>query len=66
MGVAQLFGLLASFEFAYFVASRSAQSLFMSFHYISMRIASYIYKAYMQVLQKNKIHFGFEVSIKIE
>jgi len=66
MGIAQLFGLLASFEFAYFVAPRSAQSLFMSLHYIATRIASYIYVAYVSVLGKHEIYLDFKVNIKIE
>lgn len=56
----QAFGLLASFEFAYFVAPRSAQSLFMSFNFMSKIVSSYVIYAYMT-------HFtlDFTVSIKI-
>lgn len=47
IGFAQTFGLLASFEFAYFIAPRSAKSLFMSFHFISRILSDYIVEAYM-------------------
>lgn len=66
MGIAQLFGLLASFEFAYFVAPRSAQSLFMSLHFISRGIASYIGAACFAEANKHSFDLHFYVSIKIE
>ncbi len=67
MGVNRLFGLLATFEFACFVAPRSAQSLFMSIHFISKSIASFIVYAYMYVLLEHSIDlWDFSVSIEIE
>lgn len=63
MGMAQLFGLLASFEFAYFFAPRSAQSLFMSLHFISRGIASYFGVACIIVLKKYSYDMLFNVSI---
>lgn len=61
LGIAQIFSLLASFEFAYFIAPRSARSLFMSFHSISRILADYIVEAYMVNFQ-----FYFSVSVKIK
>ncbi len=64
MGFTQLFGLFASFEFADFVAPRSAPSLFMSIHYISRGIATFIMYAYIRVLTKYKTDLYFSMSIK--
>lgn len=66
MGLAQWFGLLASFEFAYSIAPRSAQSLFMSVHYISRGIASYLIKPYITIMTNYSLDLKFSVSIKLE
>jgi hypothetical protein len=66
MQLAQLFSLLASLEFAYFAAPRSAQALFITLHSFSAIVASYIRNAYTFVLQKHEIDLDFDVSIKIE
>lgn len=67
VGLAQLFALLANFEFAYFVAPRSAQSLFMSLHYISRTIGSYITDADTHMFQNNSSSLlDFSVSIALE
>ncbi|UJR32637.1 hypothetical protein I4U23_020097 [Adineta vaga] len=42
MGISEVFAMLASFEYAYFAAPQSAQSLFMSFRFVSIGIASFI------------------------
>ncbi|CAF1271791.1 unnamed protein product [Adineta ricciae] len=42
MGLSEVFAMLASFEYAYFAAPRSAQSLFMSLRFVSIGIASFI------------------------
>jgi dipeptide/tripeptide permease len=47
MGFSELFATVASFEFAYFTAPCSAQSLFMSLRFVSVGIASYIDAAYI-------------------
>jgi hypothetical protein len=49
LGFSQLFALIASCEYAYFAAPRSAQSLFMSLHFCSIGIASFIGAAYMAI-----------------
>ena len=61
LGIAQIFGLLASLEFAYFIAPRSAQSLFMSFHSISRILADYIVEGYMA-----NFKLDFSVCMKIK
>lgn len=58
IGIAQMFGLLAGLEFAYFVAPRSAQSLFMSFHFISRIITGYI-----PMIYRTFYEIDFNVSI---
>jgi dipeptide/tripeptide permease len=65
LGFAQLFGLLASVEFAYFIAPRSAKSLFMSLYYFSRIIAEYIADAYMTYPSTTSSKLDFSVSIKI-
>lgn len=64
MGVAQLFGLLASFEFVYLIAPRSAQALFMNLHFISRGVASYIAVAYMNVITNFSMDLNFNVSTR--
>ena len=64
MGFAQLFALLASFEFDCLYAPRSAQSVFMSFHYFTRCIGSFIIDAYMKLLKDNSFDLSdFSVSI---
>lgn len=50
LGFADLFGTLATFQFAYFIAPRSAQSFFMSIYFISRSVGNYILSAYMDTL----------------
>ncbi len=64
-GFVQLFGLLASFEFAYFIAPRSARSLFMSLSFVARGIASSIVLAFMVHLAKPSSRIDFSVSINI-
>lgn len=64
-GFAQSFSVLATFEFAYFVAPRSAQSLFLSLYFCSVGAAGYINRWYTELLQANGINMKFRVSIKI-
>lgn len=63
MGIAQLFALSASLEFAYFVGPRSARSLFMSLHFCSIGVASYICDAYISALTDHSLDLDFRVSI---
>jgi len=62
----RLCGLLATFEFAYFVAPRSAQSLFMSIHYISKGVSSFAILGYTSILSKYSFDLKFTVSIQLE
>lgn len=66
IGCVQLFGLLAIFEFAYLIAPRSAQSLFMSLYFISKRIAPYIIDVYTIILQNYSFDMNFHVSINVK
>lgn len=65
MGIAQAFNLLASFEFAYFVAPRSAQSIFMSFHTITIVVASYIGDAFDDIFASCNHPIDFTVNIEL-
>lgn len=62
MGFAQLFGMLACFEFAYFAAPRSAQSLFMTLYFCSIGVASYINAFFVFLFKKFQLHMDFSVS----
>ena len=62
MGFAQLFGMLACFEFAYFVAPRSAQSLFMTLYFCSIGAASYINTGFIFIFKKVSQPLDFSVS----
>lgn len=66
LGLSQAFGLLASIQFAYFIAPRSAKSLFMSLHYISRITAEYIADEFMTYLLTTSSEVNFSVSIKTE
>lgn len=61
IGIAQMFNLLASFEFAYFVAPRSAQCIFMTFHSSSVIAASYAGVAFDTLLASQKHPIDFTV-----
>ena len=50
LGIADLFGTLATFEFANLVAPRSAQSFFMSLYFLSRSIGNYILSGYIDTL----------------
>ncbi len=50
MGFSELFAMVASYEFAYFAAPRSAQSLFMSLRFSAAGAASFISTAYSSYL----------------
>ncbi len=63
MGLSELFALVASYEFAYFAAPRSAQSLFMSLRFVSIGISSFIGTAYITVFSTYSVKMDFSVSI---
>lgn len=65
IGIAQTFNLLASYEFAYFVAPRSAQSTFMSFHTITIVAASYTEDAFDDILASHNYTINFTVNIEL-
>ncbi len=64
-GFIRLFGLLASFEFAYFIAPHSARSPFISLSFVARGIASSIVLAFMVHLAKTSSRIDFSVSINI-
>ncbi len=66
MGCAEVFTTVAAYEFAYFAAPRSAQAFFMSLHFCSLGISSYIGSAYIFAFPTTKFILDFSVSIVIE
>jgi hypothetical protein len=64
MGFSQIFALVASYEYAYFAAPVSAQSLFMSLNFCSAGISSIISTVYINVFPNPKVDLNFKVSIK--
>jgi hypothetical protein len=56
--------MVASYEYAYFAAPLSAQSLFMSLHFCAIGIASFIGTAYMAIIPLVSLKFDFSVSMK--
>ncbi len=66
MGFSEIFAMLASFEYAYFAAPRSAQTLFMSLRFCSVGIASFIGAAYIAVFPEISWRSTSTVSMEIE
>ncbi len=66
MGLSELFAMVASYEFAYFAAPRSAQSLFMSLRFVSIGISSLIGSGFIAAFPTTSFNLDFSVSIKIE
>ena len=62
IGIGQLFNLLASFEFAYYVAPHSAKSLFMTMQNVVPIIASYMSVLFNNMLSKYNYTLDFSVS----
>lgn len=62
MGLAELFVMVASFEFAYFAAPRSAQTLFMSLRFFSIGLSSFIGSGYIAAFQTESSSLDFTVS----
>ena len=65
MGLSELFIMVASFEYAYFAAPRSAQSLFMSLRFCSAGISSFIGAAYVAYYPSPSFQLDFGVSTEI-
>lgn len=63
LGFSQLFAMVGSYEYAYYAAPLSAQSLFMSLHFCSIGIASFIGVVYLAITSLNKFHLDFSVRI---
>ena len=66
MGFSEIFATVASYQYAYFAAPRSAQSLFMSLWFFSTGVSSFIGAAYIAVFPTPSFKLDFSVSIKIE
>lgn len=62
MGLAELFATVACFEFAYFAAPRSAQSLFMSLYYCTVGLGSFLGTGYMNLFSSDGSTLDFRVS----
>lgn len=62
MGLSEVFGMVASYEFAYMAAPRSAQSLIMSLRFCSLGLSSFLGEAYVSIFSKSKDIFDFGVS----
>jgi hypothetical protein len=56
--------MVASYEYAYLAAPLSAQSLFMSLHFCSAGISSFISTVYINVFPNPEVELSFKVSIK--
>lgn len=66
LGYSEAFTLMASYEFAFYAAPRSAQSLFMSLRFCALGIASFISAAYMASFSNDSplITLNFSVSMQ--
>lgn len=62
MGLAEIFATVASLEFAYLAAPRSAQSLLMSLQFCSLGVSSFIGKIYLLMYSTTTANFDFSVS----
>jgi len=63
MGISEVFATVASFEFAYLAAPRSAQSLIMSLRFCSLGLSSFIGEGYIRIFTRTNKTFEFDVSI---
>ena len=66
MGLAEAFATVSSFEFAYYTAPRSAQTLFMSLHFASIGLSSFVGDIYVDIYTRHAIELDFDVSERIE
>ena len=65
MGISELFVMVASYEFAYFAAPRSAQTLFMSLRFFTIGLSSFIGSGYIAAFRTNSFMLDFSVSLKM-
>ncbi len=65
MGLAEIFATVASLEYAYLAAPRSAQTLFMSLQFCSLGISSFIGNGYISIYSTTS-NFDFSVSRKTQ
>ena len=63
MGLSEVFAMLASFEYAYFAAPRSGQTLFMSLRFCSLGISSYLANVYFAIFSHLPSKLDFTVSM---
>ena len=72
MGLSEIFAMVASFEYAFFAAPRSAQTLFMSLRFCFLGISSFAAAGYMAAFATKKSSIDgkpfldFEVSIDLK
>ncbi|CAF3803016.1 unnamed protein product [Adineta steineri] len=59
MGVSEVFAMVASYEFAYFAAPQSAQSLFMSLRFASIGVSSFIGSGFMAWFPTSSFNIDF-------
>jgi hypothetical protein len=59
-----MFAMVASFEYAYYAAPRSAQTLFMSLRFCSLGVSSFIATGYFAIFSKISSGLDFSVSTK--
>jgi hypothetical protein len=64
IGLSEVFAMTASYEFAYFAAPRSAQSLFMSLRFCSLGISSLIGFGYTTIFATPLAKLNFSVSVE--
>ncbi|CAF0905534.1 unnamed protein product [Rotaria sordida] len=60
IGLSEVFGMVASFEFAYLAAPRSAQSLTMSLRFCSLGLSSFISDVYVKLMTITSKKFDFD------
>ena len=65
IGLSELFAMVASYEFAFFAAPCSAQSLFVNVRFLSIIVASFLGATYTVIFSDNWLTFDFSVSIKL-
>ncbi|CAF4601627.1 unnamed protein product [Rotaria sp. Silwood1] len=65
LGFSELFATVATYEFAYFAAPRSAQSLFMSLRFCSLGISSFIGTAYITAFPTTSFIMDFSVNYRL-
>ena len=60
IGLSEVFASVASLEFAYLAAPRSAQSLIMSLRFCSAGLSSFVGSAYVGIFVNVKQNFAFD------